>query len=154
MTKYDLISEAVTRYARNYVRARREMGVTWNQIAFELQCSRPYVQQIADVDAHPAIRIGPQVELGLAERIHGGSVDALRRAALAVYGGAEAFAAEVDGSVLRLTNGAQPDATAPSSDDGASSDGGSSHPPPSPAAGSGFDSGRRIRRARVRNPPR
>ena len=75
----EVMRVAVTQYARNYIRERWRdgHGAPFSAIADELGCS------------------------ALAHRVHGGSIDALRKAALHIYGGGR-YVAEIEGKPVEL----------------------------------------------------
>lgn len=93
---------AVTEYTRNYIRERRRAKWTFERIATELGVSPAYVQHINSPDKHPKLRVGLDMEHTLAELLHGGSVDSLRKAAQHIYGGGRVIV-EVDGQPAEIT---------------------------------------------------
>jgi hypothetical protein len=81
------IRVAVTEYVRDYIRNLVRRDWSYQQIADTLLCSRSYVSQLDAPDKYPNAKVGDEVEYRVAELLHGGSVDALRRAALFMQAG-------------------------------------------------------------------
>ena len=84
VSDYATVRSAVTDYARAFVAARRNATpkVSYAKIAAELDCSDTWVKYLANPKKYGERYVGPEIEHKLAELLHGGSIDGLRRAAL------------------------------------------------------------------------
>lgn len=79
---------AVTEYMRDFIRAQLRRKRKPAEIAKQLGITRTYVIQLSEPEKYGAARlIGPEPEFRLAGLLHGGSIDALRKAALHVAAG-------------------------------------------------------------------
>ena len=74
---------AVTAYARKYIDARKKAQASWVQIGSELNITPSWAQQLWDTKQYGQKSAGIDVLLALADKAHGGSVDALFKAAVA-----------------------------------------------------------------------
>jgi hypothetical protein len=103
VSDFNEVRSAVTEYVRAYIRALVRRGMSYAAIGKELGCTHAYVSQLDNPDKYPNSRIGPEVEHRLAELLHGGSVDGLRRAALLMQGGVPVVAKDsATGKILEL----------------------------------------------------
>lgn len=100
---YNAIQAAVTEYARAYILALRalEPRPSYETIAELLDCSKAWVQQLNNPAKYGTRGAGPETEHALAVRHHGGSVDALRAAALNLIAGGS-LVIEEDGRKIIL----------------------------------------------------
>lgn len=87
VSDFERVREAVSDYARDYIRALRHRGNSFERIGDELQVSHVYVQQLLKTEKYGRRKVGPKLEQRLADLLHGGSVEALRRAALHLASG-------------------------------------------------------------------
>lgn len=87
MPSFEAIQAAVQDYCRDYVRAQRERGRSFNEIAKQLGVTHVWVIQLDKGAAAGGKSAGGKVEHQLAQLLHGGSIDQLRRAALNVKSG-------------------------------------------------------------------
>lgn len=110
MTEFEEIQAAVLEYARDYIRSQKARGRSLRQIAEQLGVTHVWVKEIESGTSAGSKTAGGKVEHRLAEILHGGSVDALRRAAMTVASGGTVIA-ESDGKALELS---RPTRTPPS----------------------------------------
>jgi hypothetical protein len=107
MTDFETIQNAVREYARDYIRAQRARKRSYAEIAAQLDVTHVWVMQLEKGEATGKRGAGGKVEHRLAELLHGGSIDSLRKAALAVASGC-AVTVEVEGEALELARVGQP----------------------------------------------
>lgn len=84
--EYAPVQSAVTEYVRAFIRSKREpVGdgppLPWTKIGELLGVSHVWPQQLNNPEKYGVRHVGPEVELRVARILHGGSIDALRRAA-------------------------------------------------------------------------
>lgn len=79
---------AVTEYARDYIASLMRRGWTLQRIGDRLGCSHVWVLHLSQPDKYGTRLVGADLEHRLAHLLHGGSIDALRRAALHLASGA------------------------------------------------------------------
>lgn len=93
MPTFEQIQAAVRDYCRDYIRAQRERGRSYAEIARQLDVTHVWILQLDKgelPDGKPggkgtgARAAGGKIEHQLAQVLHGGSIDELRRAALNV----------------------------------------------------------------------
>jgi ribosome-binding protein aMBF1 (putative translation factor) len=102
VASFDEIQRAVLEYARDYIRAQKSRGRSLRDIAAQLDVTHVWVKAIESDDAKGSKTAGSKVEHRLAEILHGGSIDALRRAALTVASGGTVVV-ESGGEKVELT---------------------------------------------------
>jgi hypothetical protein len=101
MSDYRVVQDAVTEYVRDYVAALRRRGESYERIGERLGCSHVWIMHLSQPEKYGKRRVGADIEHKLAELLHGGSVDALRRAALSLSEGGT-VTNEHEGSSLEL----------------------------------------------------
>ncbi len=79
MSVIDIAKEkrVLAEYALRYIRRRKTDGATWQRIGDELGVTHSWVHQMAH--SHATNRIGLELVLALADLLHQGSIDTLRR---------------------------------------------------------------------------
>lgn len=89
LADYKAIQAALTIYARAYIRALRDRKPqpSFDAIAKRLSCSKAWVQQLNNTERYGNRTVGDETIHTLAELHHGGSVDALRGAAMNLASG-------------------------------------------------------------------
>ena len=102
MPNYADIEVAVADYVRAYVRALREHGTSWQAIGRVLGTSHVWPQQILNTEKYGKRNPGPEIEHRVAQILHGGSVDALRRAAVNLAAGGGVIVQDTEGVPLEL----------------------------------------------------
>ena len=102
MNDFARISAAVTEYVRDYIRALRRRKLSYQKIGQRLQISHVWVMQLDKPQQYGKRNAGPELEYRLAELLHGGSIDALRKAALHLASGGNVVV-EHDGMPLELS---------------------------------------------------
>jgi hypothetical protein len=114
MSDYAAVRTAVTEYARDYIAALKRRGESYAEIGKRLRCSHVWVMQLAQPEKYGDRNAGADVEHRLAELLHGGSIDALRRAALHLAAGGtvtnedEGGVIEIGPRVLRVADSKRP----------------------------------------------
>jgi hypothetical protein len=88
VSNYTDVHDAVTEYIRDYIASLKRRNHSYHQIAERLGCSHVWVIHLDQPTKYGRRRAGADIEHKVAELLHGGSVDALRRAALSLTGGA------------------------------------------------------------------
>lgn len=81
---FEQIQRAVRDYCRDYIRAQRERGRSYHEIARRLEVSHVWILRLAKGEENGSRGAGGKIEHQLAQVLHGGSIDELRRAALNV----------------------------------------------------------------------
>jgi len=81
MSEFAEVQAEVTEYIRDYIRALRRRKMSYEKIADRLQCSHVWVMQLDQPEKYGSRTAGPELEHRVADLLHGGSIDALRRAA-------------------------------------------------------------------------
>jgi len=76
----------VTEYVRDYLLAAQRRGETIRAIAKRLGISHPRVAQLSNPASYPNTEVSIDLEQAVADVLHGGSIDALRRAARSFAG--------------------------------------------------------------------
>lgn len=112
MSDYTAVQGAVTEYVRDYISALKRRGESYEKIGERLGCSHVWVMHLAQPEKYGKRMVGADLEHKLAELLHGGSVDALRRAALHLANGGT-VTNEDEGGVLEI--GPRPASTAKAS---------------------------------------
>lgn len=110
MADFDQIQDAVREYARDYIRAQRARKRSYKDIGDQLGVTHVWVMALEKGEVTGKKGAGGKVEHRLAELLHGGSIDSLRKAALAVASGGRVVV-EVDGEPVELTRVGPPSST-------------------------------------------
>jgi len=114
---FEEVRAALTEYARAYIGALVARDYNFTAIGKALECSHAYVSQLSSPEKYPNAYIGHKVEHRLAELLHGGSIDALRKSAELMHMGGVVVAhdkttgetiAFPSGESVRLTADQQP----------------------------------------------
>jgi len=107
---FEQIQDAVREYARDYIRAQRARHRSYADIAKQLDVTHVWVMALEKGEATGKKGAGGKVEHRLAELLHGGSVDSLRKAALAVASGGRVVV-EVAGEPVEFSRVGPPSST-------------------------------------------
>lgn len=99
MSDYAAVQLAVTEYARDYITSLIRRGLTYQKIGERLGCSHVWVMHLSNPGKYGQRLAGPDLEHNLAQLLHGGSVDALRRAALHLASGGAVVNEDESGTV-------------------------------------------------------
>lgn len=111
MATFEEIQDAVREYARDYIRAQRARNRSYADIANQLGVTHVWVMALEkETGASGKKGAGGKLEHRLAELLHGGSIDSLRKAALAVASGGRVVV-EVSGEPVELTRVGPPSST-------------------------------------------
>lgn len=102
MAQIDEIQSAVTDYVRCFIEALRSKKLSYEAIGQRLGVTKAQVQYIHKPEKYGVRSVGPKLELNAALLMHGGSIDALRAAALAWTKGVRTLVPDGDGGVLEL----------------------------------------------------
>jgi hypothetical protein len=103
---FEDVRTALTEYVRAYIRALLARKYNYTEIGKALNCSHAYVSQLHTPEKYPNAKIGHEVEHRLAEVLHGGSIDALRKAAELVHMGGVVIAQDATtGETIALPSG-------------------------------------------------
>lgn len=105
---YEQIQTAVTEYVRDYIRAQRRRQMSYKAIGDALGVSHVWAMQLDQPEKYGPRTVGPELELRVADLLHGGSVDALRRAALTVASGGAVVVERPGEHPLELTRASEP----------------------------------------------
>jgi hypothetical protein len=82
VSDFEQVRSAVSDYVRDYIRALRRRKISYAKIGERLGVSHVWVMQLDKPEEYGRRTVGAEVEHRLADLLHGGSIDALRRAAL------------------------------------------------------------------------
>ncbi len=113
MPGYEKIQAAVTEYVRDYIRAQRRRNASYKAIGEALGVSHVWAMQLDQPEKYGTRTVGPELELRMADLLHGGSVDALRKAALTVASGGAVVVERPGEHPLELTRAAVPPSVPP-----------------------------------------
>ena len=72
----------MTEYVRDYIAALRRRDMSYRAIAEHLDCTPAWVQYLDKPEDYGEKTVGPELEQRVADILHGGSIDALRRVAV------------------------------------------------------------------------
>lgn len=112
MSDFEQVRDDVSDYVRDYIRALRRRKISYPKIAERLGVSHVWVMQLDHPEKYGRRHVGAEVEHKLAEILHGGSIDALRRAAQHLSAGGNVVVEE-SGEPLEIAPADDRPSTAP-----------------------------------------